>query len=177
LYSNHHEKVIACFYFWNTWFLYNFLILSFLSLKCISLTFHQEERKEFFFRVSANFIFPETDFHLYLSMQPGVYYKLPWLPSDIFTFLLLSSLFTDIGCESPLDLASTGGWVMNGNLDPLLPAVMGGYKLNGCSLTLTRPNPTRANFWTTVNKRPTRLWSGYFLTRPKEIFSNRWEKD
>jgi len=32
------------------------------------------------------------------------------------------------------------------------------------------PDPTRAYFWPAVNKRPTRLWPGYFLTRPEEIF-------
>jgi len=30
--------------------------------------------------------------------------------------------------------------------------------------------PTQAHFWPAVNKRPTRLWLGYFLTRPHEIF-------
>jgi len=29
---------------------------------------------------------------------------------------------------------------------------------------------TRAYFWPAVNKRPTRLWLGYFLTRPNDIF-------
>jgi len=32
------------------------------------------------------------------------------------------------------------------------------------------PDPTRAYFWPTVNKRLTRLWLGYFLTRPEDIF-------
>jgi len=32
------------------------------------------------------------------------------------------------------------------------------------------PDPTRAYFWPAVNKRPTRLWPGYFLTRPEAIF-------
>jgi len=32
------------------------------------------------------------------------------------------------------------------------------------------PDPTRAYFWPTVNKRPTRLWPGYFPTRPEAIF-------
>jgi len=31
-------------------------------------------------------------------------------------------------------------------------------------------DPTRAYFWPAVNKRPTRLWPGYFLNRPEEIF-------
>jgi len=38
------------------------------------------------------------------------------------------------------------------------------------------PDPTRAYFWPAVNKRPDHLWSGYFLTQPKEIFLNRREK-
>jgi len=33
-----------------------------------------------------------------------------------------------------------------------------------------RPDPTRAFFWPAVNKRPTQLWLGYFLTQPNEIF-------
>jgi len=32
------------------------------------------------------------------------------------------------------------------------------------------PDPTRAYFWPAVNKRPTWLWPGYFLTWPKAIF-------
>jgi len=32
------------------------------------------------------------------------------------------------------------------------------------------PDPTWAYFWPAVYKRPTRLWPGYFLTRPEEIF-------
>jgi len=32
------------------------------------------------------------------------------------------------------------------------------------------PDPTRAYFWPAVNKRPTRLWPGYFPTQPKAIF-------
>jgi len=32
------------------------------------------------------------------------------------------------------------------------------------------PDPTRAYFWPAVNKRPTRLQPGYFLTWPEEIF-------
>jgi len=32
------------------------------------------------------------------------------------------------------------------------------------------PDPTRAYFWPTVNKRPTRLWLEYFLTWPEDIF-------
>jgi len=42
------------------------------------------------------------------------------------------------------------------------------------------PDPTQAYFWPAVNKRPTRLWPGYFLTQPKEIFLTRrfffWHK-
>jgi len=34
----------------------------------------------------------------------------------------------------------------------------------------TRPDSTRAYFWPAVNKRPTRLWPGYFPTRPEAIF-------
>jgi len=34
------------------------------------------------------------------------------------------------------------------------------------------PDPTRAYFWPAVNKRPTRLWPGYFPTQPEEIFSD-----
>jgi len=32
------------------------------------------------------------------------------------------------------------------------------------------PDPTRAYFWSAVNKRPSRLCPGCFLNRPKEIF-------
>jgi len=32
------------------------------------------------------------------------------------------------------------------------------------------PDPTQAYFWPAENKRLTRLWPGYFLTRPEEIF-------
>jgi len=32
------------------------------------------------------------------------------------------------------------------------------------------PDPTRAYFWTAINKRPTCLWPGYFPTQPEEIF-------
>jgi len=32
------------------------------------------------------------------------------------------------------------------------------------------PDPTRAYFWPTANKRPACLWPKYFLTRPEEIF-------
>jgi len=38
------------------------------------------------------------------------------------------------------------------------------------------PDLTRDYFWPTVNKRRTRLWPGYFLTRPKEIFLTWSEK-
>jgi len=31
------------------------------------------------------------------------------------------------------------------------------------------PEPTQAFFWPAVNKRPTLLWPGYFLTRPEQI--------
>jgi len=31
------------------------------------------------------------------------------------------------------------------------------------------PDPTQAYFWPAVNKRPTWLWPGYFLTRSEEI--------
>jgi len=37
-------------------------------------------------------------------------------------------------------------------------------------------DPTRAYLWPEVNKRPTRLRPGYFLTRPEEIFLTRREK-
>jgi len=30
------------------------------------------------------------------------------------------------------------------------------------------PDPTQAYFWPAVNKKPTCLWHGYFLTRPEE---------
>jgi len=39
------------------------------------------------------------------------------------------------------------------------------------------PDPIWVYFWPTVNKRPTRLWSGYFLTRPKSIFWLEWKKN
>jgi len=32
------------------------------------------------------------------------------------------------------------------------------------------PDPTRTFFWPAVNKRPTRLWTGCFLTLPDDIF-------
>jgi len=35
------------------------------------------------------------------------------------------------------------------------------------------PDPTRVYFWSAVNKRPTCIWSGYFLARPKEILLTR----
>jgi len=35
------------------------------------------------------------------------------------------------------------------------------------------PDPTRAEF---CSKRLTRLWPGYFLTQPEEIFTTRREK-
>jgi len=38
------------------------------------------------------------------------------------------------------------------------------------------PDPTRAYFWPAVNKRPTRLWPGYFPTRPEAIFFDPKEK-
>jgi len=37
------------------------------------------------------------------------------------------------------------------------------------------PDSTWAYFWPAVNKRPTCLWHGYFLTQPKEIFLTRRE--
>jgi len=37
-------------------------------------------------------------------------------------------------------------------------------------LILIHPDLTRAYFWPTVNKGPTCLWSGYFLTHADEIF-------
>jgi len=50
-------------------------------------------------------------------------------------------------------------------------------KLYGWALAITTqfrdgpwPDPTQAYFWPAVNKRPTRLWLGYFSTQPKEIF-------
>jgi len=38
------------------------------------------------------------------------------------------------------------------------------------------PDPTRAYFWHAVNKRPTRLWPGYYSTRSEEIFFDPKEK-
>jgi len=32
------------------------------------------------------------------------------------------------------------------------------------------PDPIRTYFWHAVNKRQTRLWPGYFLIRPEDIF-------
>jgi len=32
------------------------------------------------------------------------------------------------------------------------------------------PDPTRAYFWSAVNKRLTHLWPGYFWTQPEDIF-------
>jgi len=41
----------------------------------------------------------------------------------------------------------------------------------------TWPDPTWAYFWPAVNKRPTRLWPGYFLTWPEDIFFDpKWKK-
>jgi len=37
-------------------------------------------------------------------------------------------------------------------------------------------DPIRAYFWPAVNKRPTRLWPGYFLTQPEEIFWSHGKK-
>jgi len=45
--------------------------------------------------------------------------------------------------------------------------------LNSCIVGLVlemKPDPTRAYFWPAVNKRPTHLWPGYFLTQLKENF-------
>jgi len=39
------------------------------------------------------------------------------------------------------------------------------------------PDPTQVYFWPAVNKRPTYLRPGYFLTQPKEIFWTQREKD
>jgi len=36
--------------------------------------------------------------------------------------------------------------------------------------TKNLPSPTWAYFWPAVNKRPTHLWPGYFLTHPEDIF-------
>jgi len=38
------------------------------------------------------------------------------------------------------------------------------------------PDLTQAYFWPAVNRRPTRLWPGYFLTRLEEIFFAQREK-
>jgi len=38
------------------------------------------------------------------------------------------------------------------------------------------PDPTRAYFWPAVNKKPTRLWPGYFLTQIEVIFLTLKEK-
>jgi len=35
------------------------------------------------------------------------------------------------------------------------------------------PDPTWAYFWPAVNKRPTHLWPGNFLTRPKANFQGK----
>jgi len=40
----------------------------------------------------------------------------------------------------------------------------------GCVITEMGPDPARTYFWPAVNKRPTRLWPEYFLTRPDDIF-------
>lgn len=40
----------------------------------------------------------------------------------------------------------------------------------------TWPNLTRAYFWPAINKGPTHLWLGYFLTQADEIFFNLREK-
>jgi len=39
------------------------------------------------------------------------------------------------------------------------------------------PDQTRTYFWPAVNKRPTRLWSGYFLILPNDIFLTRRAKN
>jgi len=49
----------------------------------------------------------------------------------------------------------------------------------GISYTLEMgPDPTRAYFWPAANKRLTRLWHGYFLTRPdpKRFFWSKGKK-
>jgi len=38
------------------------------------------------------------------------------------------------------------------------------------SYVMVGADRTRAYFWPAVNKSPTRLWSGYFLTQPEDIF-------
>jgi len=38
------------------------------------------------------------------------------------------------------------------------------------------PDPTRAYFWLAVNKGPTRLRPGYFLTQPEAIFFDPKQK-
>jgi len=40
----------------------------------------------------------------------------------------------------------------------------------------TQTDTTLAYFWPAVKKRSTRLWLGYFLTQPKEIFFTEREK-
>jgi len=39
------------------------------------------------------------------------------------------------------------------------------------------PHPTRAHFWPAVNKRPTRLWTRYFLTHCDKVFLDPKEKN
>jgi len=41
---------------------------------------------------------------------------------------------------------------------------------------LTRPNPIRTYLWPAVNKRPTWLWPGYFLTQPDDFFWPKGQK-
>jgi len=54
-----------------------------------------------------------------------------------------------------------------------VPSTFTRYFASGwCKLTRDGPwpDPTQAYFWPAINKRPTRLWLGYFLTQPEEIF-------
>jgi len=39
-----------------------------------------------------------------------------------------------------------------------------------CHHSWQRKDPSQAYFWPEVNRRPTCLWPGYFLTWPKDIF-------
>jgi len=61
-------------------------------------------------------------------------------------------------CGNPMSKVVRGARVQTHN--PQIPS----HKVEICT------DPTRAHFWPIVNKKPTWLWPGYFLSQPDEIF-------
>jgi len=61
--------------------------------------------------------------------------------------------------------------------DTPIPTIWFSLESMYCCQAEMGPDPTGAYFWPKVNKRPTRLWPGYFLTRPEEIFLTPREKN